>query len=268
MARNDGCPGINPLTEVPGNEESHHAGRWRARCAAVAGARRRCARQAPRPHRLGLRLRRRLGVLPGRSSLATGGTKLVTIANTNNVVLDAGSSSAPTSAPRRSSSAPRRRSPRRATRTRPREDEGARVRQGPPRPRPSRPQGAVTLGAGQITVATLVFTSPTASPVAEGHRRQGRQGHRLVRRRGRPDRPEEGQAQQPSRPQRPPHRRTATASAQIAGRVLGLTAATATTPGSVMVGGITARHPGRQGAPPRSPTARSSSPAPRSRTAF
>jgi hypothetical protein len=98
-------------------------------------------------------------------------------------------------------------------------------------------RGPVTLGASQITVATLVFTFPAGfvlSPkivdgkVVKAFGTAATAGGPIVltkvKRNGHHSR---GHSSAP-----------ATASAEIAGRVSGLTAATATAPGSITVGGI------------------------------
>jgi hypothetical protein len=99
--------------------------------------------------------------------------------------------------------------------------------------------GPVTLGAGQLTVATLVFTFPdgfTLSPkvtdgkVVKALGTSAVAGDPLVLKRVL--RKRHGHFARH-------HGAARVASAEIAGRVSGLTAATATDPGSITVGGIT-----------------------------
>ena len=178
------------------------------------------------------------GVLPGTLVLATGGTKLVTIANTNNVVLDAGivvgaDVCAKAKLVRTVAPAARASHANKAA-TRTKVLVSAKVR-----PAASvEAKGAVTLGAGQITVATLVFTFPdgfTLSPkitdgkVVKAIGSSAVAGGPIVLKKVKRNSHHGRSAR---------HTSPATASAQIAGRVSGLIAAGPTTPGSVMVGGI------------------------------
>ena len=179
--------------------------------------------------------------LPTTLVLATGGTRKVTIQNTKPSCWRPGSSPAPTCAPRRSSShrsvAAKARHPKRTkvllyVKVRP--------------AAPSRPR-AVTLGPVRSRSRRSSSPSRRLHAVAEGHRRQGRQGHRLVRLAGGPIVLKRS-AQPPSATAR-----TGTARGDrvgsIAGRVSDLAAAHGDTPGSVKVGGIMLVDPGRQGAP-------------------
>lgn len=176
--------------------------------------------------------------LPASLVLATGGTKLVTIANTNNVVLDAGIVAGADVCAK--AKVVRTAPPVATTRSRKSAAKSLLLVSAMVRPAAQvEARGAITLGAGQITVATLVFTFPdgfTLSPKITGGKvvkalgssataggpivlmrvkRNGHHGHHAR------------------------HSAMATASAKIAGRVSGLTAATATDPGSITVGGIT-----------------------------
>ena len=198
MQRGDGHagrPGINPVHRRPWHEEAHDSCSsvrwWRCSYSRRSPARRASGTGADRH---GLRHRRRVEHAADARSCSRRAARAWSRSRTRSRSrCRPASSPAPTSAPARSSSAPA--------------PVAKRARQRPQRTKvllnvKVRPAatvdatGRVTLGSGQITVATLVFTFPTGftlSPKITD--RQVRQGHRLVRRRGRPDRPEAGRAQ-------------------------------------------------------------------------
>ena len=179
----------------------------------------------------------RTSELPGTLVLATGGTRLVTIQNTTPVVLTADIAAGADVCAKAT-----------LVRTTPAATAKARHGSGVARTKvlvsvQVRPaawvaaRGAVTLGAGQITVATLVFTFPEGfvlSPkVTEGKiitaiGSAATAGGPIVLKKVK--RSHRGRSHGHG---------SAIASAKIAGRVSGLTAATATDPGSITVGGIT-----------------------------